>query len=82
MNLIVLVCVLSRFSCVQLFETLWAIARQAPLSMGFSRLGYGNYQYVGYHVLLQGIFLTQESLMSLSVTGRKPILTPCWKLFL
>ena len=28
---------LSCFSCVQLFATLWSIARQAPLSMGFSR---------------------------------------------
>ena len=30
-------CVLSRFSRVQLFVTLWTVARQAPLSMGFSR---------------------------------------------
>ena len=30
-------CMLSHFSHVQLFETWWAIARQAPLSMGFSR---------------------------------------------
>ena len=29
---------LSHFSRVQLFVTLWAVARQAPLSMGFSRL--------------------------------------------
>ena len=27
----------SCFSCVQLFETLWTVAYQAPLSMGFSR---------------------------------------------
>ena len=31
------VCVFSHFSCVWLFVTLWTIARQAPLSMGFSR---------------------------------------------
>ena len=31
------VCVLSYFSPVQLFVTLWAVAFQAPLSMGFSR---------------------------------------------
>ena len=31
---------LSCFSPVQLFETLWAIAFQAPLSMGFSRQEY------------------------------------------
>ena len=31
------VCVLSHFSCVWLFVTLWTIACQAPLSMGLSR---------------------------------------------
>ena len=30
-------CMLCRFSHVQLFVTLWAVAHQAPLSMGFSR---------------------------------------------
>ena len=37
-----LVCVrvLSRFSCVQLFETPWIVACQAPLSMEFSRQEY------------------------------------------
>ena len=33
-------CLLSRFSHVQLFETLWTVACQAPLSMGFSRQEY------------------------------------------
>ena len=33
-------CVLSHFNHVQLFETLWTVALQAPLSMGFSRLEY------------------------------------------
>ena len=28
---------LSCFSCVRLFVTLWTVARQAPLSLGFSR---------------------------------------------
>ena len=32
--------VLSHFSCVQLFVTLWIIACQAPLSMGFQRQVY------------------------------------------
>ena len=31
---------LSRFSCVQLFETLWTMACQAPLFMEFSRQEY------------------------------------------
>ena len=30
-------CMLSCFSCVQLFAILWTVACQAPLSMGFSR---------------------------------------------
>ena len=33
-------CMLSCFSHVQLFATLWIIARQASLSMGFSRQEY------------------------------------------
>ena len=31
---------LSHFSCVWLFGTLWTVAHQAPLSMGFSRQEY------------------------------------------
>ena len=31
---------LSRFSRVQLFVTLWTVARQAPLSLGFSSQEY------------------------------------------
>ena len=31
---------LSHFSCVPLFETLWTVARQLPLSMGFPRQEY------------------------------------------
>ena len=34
--------VLSRFSYVWLFVTLWTVAHQAPLSMGFSRQEYWN----------------------------------------
>ena len=41
---------------LQSCPTLWTIACQAPLSMGFSRRETG----VGCHGLLQGIFLTQE----------------------
>ena len=36
----VILCVLSSFSCVQLFETPWTIAYQAPLSKEFSRQEY------------------------------------------
>ena len=43
-------------SSIWLFATLWAAAPQAPLSMGFSRREYWS----GLHVLLQGIFPTQD----------------------
>ena len=33
-------CELTHFSGVQLFLTLWTVAPQAPLSMGFSRQGH------------------------------------------
>ena len=34
------VCILSHFSHIRLFATLWTVACQAPLSMGFSRQEY------------------------------------------
>ena len=37
---IIFACMLSYFSRVQLFATLWTAALQAPLSMGFSRQAY------------------------------------------
>ena len=51
-------CVLSRFRHVQLFETLWIVALQAPLSlsMGFSRQEYWS----GLSCSPPGIFPTQE----------------------
>ena len=51
---------LSPFSHVQLFATLWTVACQAPLSMGFFRQ-----EYWSSHSLLQRIFLTQGSKLGL-----------------
>ena len=53
---VVCACLLSRFSHVQLFATLWTMAHQAPLSMGFSSKNTG----VDYHAFLQGIFPARE----------------------
>ena len=50
-DLNVVCCMLSHFSLVQLFVTLWTVAHQAPLSMGFSR----QECWRGCHSLLQGI---------------------------
>ena len=36
-------CVLSHLGCIQLFATLWTVASQAPLSMGFSRQQHWNW---------------------------------------
>ena len=52
---------LSCFSCVHLFATLWTVACWAPLSMGFSREEYWS----GLPCLLQGVFPTQGSNLSL-----------------
>ena len=54
-------CVLSPFSGVQLFGTLWTVARQAPLSMGFSR----QESWSGLPCLPSGIFQIQGSNMCL-----------------
>ena len=50
-------CMLSRFSHVQLFVTLWTAACQAALSRGFSRQEYWS----GLPCPPPGIFLTQGS---------------------
>ena len=50
-------CMLSYLSCVQLFVTLWTIACQIPLSMGFSRPEYWSQP----PFLLQGICPTHGS---------------------
>ena len=46
----------SRSSCARLFETLWTVVCQVPLSMESP----GNNTGVCCCALLQGIFLTQE----------------------
>ena len=48
---------LSWFSRVWLFATLWTVAHLAPLSMGFSRQGY--WSGLLWKILLQSIFLIQ-----------------------
>ena len=50
-------CMLSRFSRVRLFATPWTVARQAPLSVGFSRREYWS----GLPCPPPGIFLTLGS---------------------
>ena len=61
-----LVSVCQLLSHVRLFETPWIVARQAPLSMEFSRQEYWS----RCHALLQGIFLTQEQTWVSCIAGR------------
>ena len=62
--------VLSHFSCIQLFGTLWTVNRQAPLSMGFSRQEYWS----GLPFLsprdLPDPGIEPASLMSLALVGQ------------
>ena len=59
-------------SCSTLCDTLWTVACQAPLSMGFSR------QVYCCHALLQGIFSTQGlNLCLLQLLDHRQILY-CW----
>ena len=54
--------VLSHFSCVRLFVTPWTVARQGPLSMGFSRQEYwSGLPFPFLHEDSFGIFPTQGS---------------------
>ena len=55
---------LSRFSPAQLFVTLWTVAHQAPLSMGFPIKNTG----LGCHAFLSGI---EPTFLIVSCTGRQ-----------
>ena len=60
----------SRFSYVQLFATLWTVARQASLSMGFSRQKYWSGLPFPSPGDLPNPGIEPESLMSPALAGR------------
>ena len=64
------VCVLSRFSCVWLFATLWTVAHQVPLPMGFSRQEYWSGLPCPPPGDLPGPGIKLTSLMSSALAGR------------
>ena len=66
------VCVLSRFSHVQLFATLWTITHHAPLSIEFSREEYGSGLICPSPVDLPNAGIESASLMS-------PALNATWE---
>jgi len=72
-----IMCVLSHFNHVQLFETLWTVALQAPLSMGFSRQEYwsglpcpppGDFLTQGLNPSLQHLLHWQGGFFAISAT--------------
>ena len=72
-------CVLSRFSCVHFFVTLWTVALQAPLSLAFSR----QEQWSGLPCPLPGDVsnpgIEPTSLMSPVLVGRFFITSATWE---
>ena len=63
-------CVLSRFSHVRLFATLWTVAHQAPLSVGFSRQEYWSGVPFPSPGDLPDLGIEPVSLMSPALAGR------------
>ena len=72
------VCMLSHFSCVWLFTTLWTVARQAPLSMGFSRQEYWSGLPCPFSENLPNPGIEPASFMSPALTGRFFNTTATW----
>ena len=73
------VCVLCRFSHVWLFATPWTVARQAPLSMGFSRQEYWSGSPDPPPGDLPDSGVKSTSLMSPAVAGRFFTTSATWE---
>ena len=71
--------VLSRFSRVRLFATLWTVAHQAPLSMGFSRQEYWSGLPCPPPGDLPNPGIEPSSLMSPALAGRFFTTSTTWK---
>ena len=78
---IVHACMLSWFSCVQLGVTLWTVACQAPLSVGFSRQEYwSQLPYLPSGALNPG--MGSESLKSPALAGKFFTTSATWEALL
>ena len=73
------VCMPSHFSHVQLFAIHWTVARQAPLSSGFSRQNYWSRLPCPTPGDLPDPGIKPESLMSPSLVGRFFISSTTWE---
>ena len=70
--------VLSQFSCVQFFATLWTVACQAPLSMGFPRQKYWSESPCPPPADLRDPGIEPTSLMSPALAGRLFTTSATW----
>ena len=69
----------SHFSCVQLFATLWTVARKSPLSMGFSRQEYWSGLWCPPPGDPPDPGIEPVSLRSPTLGGRVFIISATWK---
>ena len=72
-------CVLSCFRFIQLFVTPWTVARQAPLSMGFSRLEYWSVLPYPPTGDLPNLGIETASLISPALAGGFFITSATWE---
>ena len=72
-------CMLSHFSCVQLFVTLWTVAHQPPLSMRFSRQEYWRGLPCPPLRDLPDLGIKPESLLSPVLAGRFFTTSATWE---
>ena len=73
-----MLCVLSHFSCVQLFVIPWTVALRAPLSRGFSKQEYWNglpFPPPGHWGLNRGLFCPARWPLG-SLAAPPPPITP------
>ena len=73
------VCMLSYFSCVQLCATLWTVAHQTPLSMGFSKHEYWSGLPCSPPGDLPNPGIKSASLMSPALAGRFFTTSTTWE---
>ena len=72
-------CVLSRFPRICLFATLWTVAHQAPLSMGFSKKEYWSGLSGPLPGSLSNPGIKSASLTSPALAGRFFITSAAWE---
>ena len=72
-------CMLRCFSCVLLFVALWTVARQAPLSLGFSRQEYWSRQPCPPPGDLPDSGIKPASLLSPALAGRFFTTSTTWE---